>query len=109
MTRVVIDLLSTADSKTPSVLLSLDISAAFDTLDHRRLLDRSEELFDFDDTVLQWLNSYIAGRSQFVSIGGRHSSTVTMTTGVPQGSVLGPLLFFILATPVGSLIKSFGV
>ena len=107
--RVVSDLLSTTDSKTPSVLLSLDISTAFDTHDHRRLLDRSKELFGFDDTVLQWLSSYLAGRSQFVSIGGRHSSTVTMTTAVSQGSVLGPLLFSIFTTPVGSLIRSFGV
>ena len=107
MTRVVSDLLSTTDSKTPSVLLSLDISAAFDTLDHRRLLDRSKELFGFAATVLQWLSSYFAGRSQFVSIGGRRSLTVTMTIGVSQGLVLDPLLFSIFTTPVGSLIRSF--
>ena len=52
---------------------------------------------------------YLAGRSQFVSIGGRRSSTVTMTNGVPQGSVLGTLLFSIFTTQVGSLIRSSGV
>ena len=63
MTRVVSDLLSTTDSKTPSAFLSLDISAAFDNLNHRRLLDRSTELFGFADTVLQWLSLYLAGQS----------------------------------------------
>ena len=79
MTRVVSDLLSTTDSKTPSVLVTLDISVAFDTLDHRRLLDRSKELFGFDDTILQWLSSYLSGRSQFVSNNYRKESSLFNT------------------------------
>ena len=53
MTRVVSDLLSATASKSPSVLLSLNISPAFDTLDHHRLLERAKDLFGFDSTVLQ--------------------------------------------------------
>ena len=55
------------------------------------------------------LSSYHAGRSQFVSIGSRRSSTVAMISDVPQGSVLGPLPFSIFTTPVGSLIRSFAI
>ena len=81
MMGVISDLLSTTNSKTPSGLLSLDIERH--VRHFRRLLDRSKKLFGFNDTVLQWWSSYLAGRSQFVSIEGRHSSTVAMTTSVP--------------------------
>ena len=58
MAIVVNDLLIAADNEAPSVLLSFDISAAFDTLNHRRLLERSGEFFGLDDVVLVWLHSY---------------------------------------------------
>ena len=109
MTRVMNDLLSAKYSKSPSVLLSLDISAAFDTLDHQRLLEWAKELFGFDSVVLRWLGSYLAGREQFVGVDGRRSRTVRLSSGVPQGSVLGPLLFSIFTTPVGNLISTFGI
>ena len=76
MTRVVSDLLTATDNKTPSVLLSLDISAAFDTSDHRCLLERSRTLFGLDDSVLEWLESYLSGLEHFVSAGGCRSRTV---------------------------------
>ena len=60
MTWLVSDLLTATDNKTPSVLLSLDVSAAFDTLDHRCLLERSRTLFGLDDSVLRWLESYLS-------------------------------------------------
>ena len=109
MTRVVSDLLTATDSGSPSVLLSLDISAAFDTLDHRRLLAQAKDLFGFDCVVLRWLASYLAGREQFLVVGGCRSRTVKLSSGVPHGSGLGPLLFSIFTTPVGSLISTFGI
>jgi len=109
MTRVVNDLLTAVDSKMPSLLLSLDISAAFDTLDHNRLLQRADQLFGLNGRVNDWLRSYLSGRSSCVSVGGCQSSTVQNATGVPQGSVLGPLLFSIFTTPVGRLISSFNI
>ena len=71
-------MLSDTASKSPSVQRSLDISAAFDTLDHQRLLERVMDLFDFDSTVLQWLGSYFIGREQFVGAASCHSRTVKL-------------------------------
>lgn len=109
MTKVVNDLLTAVDSGKPTVLLSLDISAAFDMLDHDRLLNRATELFGLSGQVINWLESYLTGRTSYVSIGNCRSSTVNCTTGVPQGSVLGPLLFSIFTSPVSHLISSFNV
>ena len=64
MTSVVNDLLAATDNKSSSVLLSLDIIAAYDTLDHRRLVECAKNLFGLDDIVLEWLRSYLIGRTQ---------------------------------------------
>jgi ribonuclease P/MRP protein subunit RPP40 len=109
MSKVANDLLMAVDSGKPSILLSLDISAAFDMLDHTRLLQRATELFGLDDQVKNWLKSYLTDRVSCVSIGNCRSATVSCTTGVPQGSVLGPLLFSIFTTPVGRLISAFNI
>ena len=81
MTRVVNDLLVNVDSGSPSLLLSLDVSAAFDTLNHERLLQRAEDLIDFTDNTNLWLASYLTDRSSFVSMGTCKSNTVFHTTG----------------------------
>ena len=109
MTKVVNDLLTAVDSGKSTILLSLAISAAFDMLDHDRLLNRATELFRLSGQVIDWLELYLTGRTSYVAIGNCRSSAVNCTTGVSQGSVLGPLLFSILTSPVSHLISSFNV
>ena len=92
-----------------SALVGLDISAAFDTNDHDVLCCRLESQFGVVGAVSSWLRSYLRARQQFVRL-GRHSSPMTQwDCGVPQGSVLGPLLFTAYVSAVGELIESYGV
>jgi len=98
-----------ADEKKATVLVGLDLSAAFDTINHDVLISRLESQFGIDSGASSWLCSYLTDRQQFVKV-GNHSSTATQcASGVPQGSVLGPLLFTAYVLPVGELIESHGV
>ena len=72
----------------------LDLSKAFDTLNHLILLNKLK-FYGLSNTPLKWFESYLYGRQQFVDFDGTASSTAMINTGVPQGSILGPLLFII--------------
>ena len=100
-----VHLLTAADSKSLSMLPTLDIRAAFDTIDHHHLFQRAKELSSFDD----WLQSCLASRKHFVTVDGRQSSTVKLFTGVQQGSMLGLLFFAIFTMLMGKLNNSYGI
>ncbi|XP_070582622.1 LOW QUALITY PROTEIN: uncharacterized protein [Erythrolamprus reginae] len=102
------DLWRARDRGLSSVLVLLDLSAAFDTIDHGILLRRLEGL-GVGGTVLQWFSSYLSGRSQSVLVGGQRSTPRFLPCGVPQGSVLSPLLFNIYMKPLGEIIQGHGV
>ena len=95
--KVMPDILSAADRERVSILGLLDMFAAFDTLDHDILLHRMESSFGVGGPVLSWIRSFLQGRTQQVYSGGKASNVITVTSGVPQGRVLGPI-FFILYT-----------
>ena len=93
--RVITDVLRAADQGQVTLLCMLDLSAAFDTVDHEILIDRLQQSFGIHGQVLSWIKSFLSGRTQSVSMGGQHSTISTLVCGVPQGSVLGPILFLI--------------
>jgi len=73
-----------ADNGKSTLLVLLDYSAAFDTIDHSILLDRLEHSFGSTGMALTWLHSYLTGRSQFVKLGNHRSTPTPVTTGVLQ-------------------------
>ncbi len=101
------DLLPAADSGLQSILILFDLNAAFDTISHSILMDRLESI-GIMGMALTWFRSYLTGRTQFVQLKQFTSKPSYVTTGVPRGSVLGPLLFIYLL-PLGNICKKFGI
>ena len=87
------DILGEIDSGNKVVLVMLDLSAAFDTIDHALLLERLQHHYGIGGTALKWLRSYLHNRQQSVVVKNIFSSSKPLQHGVPQGSVLEPLLF----------------
>ena len=87
-----------------AVLVSLDLSAAFDTLDHNILIDILNRHFNISDLALSWFRFYLSQRSQFVKMDNFSSSLTSLNSGVPQGSVLGSILFSLYTSPMCSII-----
>jgi len=98
-----------ADSKEITLLIGLDLSTAFDTVCHSTLIKRLHTEFGVSGTALSWIQLYIQDRTQFVKLGQHRSSETTLKVGVPQGSVIGPLLFAVYCSPVADVIASHGV
>ena len=84
----------------------LDLSKAFDTLDHKILLDKLL-YYGIKGTELAWFKSYQTNRTRFISYDGTNSCTLSITTGVPQGSILGPLLFIIYMNDIHNANSKF--
>ena len=84
-------------------------SAAFDTIDHNILLNRLSYSFGISGTVFKWFISYLTSRTQSVSVGDLNSSPLPLKNGVPQGSVLGPILFTLYSQPVSDKIREHNI
>ncbi len=87
------DLLLSSDFGCISLLVLLDLSAVFDTINHNILLNILENFVGISGSELTWFKSYVSDRHQFIAVNEEVSYRSQVQYGVPQGSVLGPLLF----------------
>ncbi len=91
------------------VQILLDLTAVFDTVDHNVLIGRLKHLIGITGTALQWFKSYLKDRSFSVELGKFSSSSAPIISGVPQGSILHPLLFNLYIRPLGDIIRKHNV
>ena len=103
--RVHNDILRIIDNGSGVFLVLLDLSAAFDTVDHTILLSFLENHIGLKGTVLQMFHSYLSDRSQRISVNNVLSDMAGLSYGVPQGSVLGPIEFCMYTLPLGAILR----
>ena len=103
------NLVRAIDDHNVSALVLLDLSAAFDTVDHDILLNVIETRFGVGGDALKWFQSYLSGRSQTFQVGVEQSGPYTVTCSVPQGSVLGPQEFIAYTEDLGWCIDQHSV
>jgi len=107
--KVYNDILEAIDNKRYVFLILLDLSAAFDTIDHQILLERLSLSFGINGTALNWFKSYMHDRTQHISVHGNTSTPRTLKYGIPQGSVLGPLAFTCYSAPIGKICREHNI
>lgn len=106
--RIQNDVLFSMDKQSHVCLMLIDLSAAFDTINHDLLLKRLKNSYHVDKIVLQWIESYLKDRYFKVCVNGTMSEEIELNIGVPQGSILGPLLFILYTKGLQSLAKKYG-
>ena len=103
------DIGSTLDEGLEVALVLVDLSNAFDTVDHQILLNQLQFRYGMSGSVLAWFESYLSKRYQITCINRTRSSPKILRSGVPQGSVLGPLLFALYISPIEDIINAHGL
>jgi retron-type reverse transcriptase len=107
--RIHNDLLRAIDQHQEAVLILLDLTAAFDTIDHRILLERLSKRYGISGRAHAWFTSYLQGRTQRVVIKDAISDSTHLDCGVPQGSVAGPIKFVMYNAPLEDIIDAHGI
>uniref|UniRef100_A0A669CA98 Reverse transcriptase domain-containing protein n=1 Tax=Oreochromis niloticus TaxID=8128 RepID=A0A669CA98_ORENI len=105
LVKVMNDILIATDHGKYAVLVLLDMTAAFDTVDHDLLISRLQHCVGISGSALLWLKSYLLNRTFCVKLGSASSSVAPLLWGVPQGSILGPLLFSLYLLPLGAIFR----
>ena len=106
LTLIINDILISLDNKAPCYLVLLDFSSAFDTLDHNILSIRFNEIGIYGQ-VHSWCMSFVSSRTSSMKINSSLSPPYVNMHGVPQGSVLGPILFIIYILPIKSIFLKY--
>jgi hypothetical protein len=110
LTRVYNDILMDLDKQGgETVLVLLDLSAAFDTIDHTVFINRLRSRYGVGGSPLNWFSSYLHNRSQSVLVDNVRSQPVLVDFGMPQGSVCGPICFIVYTAPLESIITRHGL
>ena len=107
--KVTSDIQLALDDGEGMLMAMLDLSAAYDLVDHDILLSGMKSQLGFFGMVLKWFNSYLKSHTQLVVIGSAQSNEVPLTTGVPQGSILGSLLYLIYVLPLKYIFKKHNI
>ena len=102
-------ILKAIDDNACVILVLLDLSAAFDTVDHQILLTRLKYRYGVKGNALAWMCSYLSNRLQYVRVANDCLSKHKLACGVPQGSVLGPILYSMYTAPIADVIKRRGM
>ena len=105
LVRINYDIRSSLDAGKCTILISLDLSAAFDTINHNVLLNRLQYMYGITGTAFKWFQSYIEQRNNQVCVGDSLSQRQQVTSGVPQGSVLGARLFTMYTYPLALIFN----
>ena len=107
--RVKKDIAAALHRKFPTILVLLDLSCAFDTINHDILLRRLEHSVGISGAALEWQHSYVSERYHQVAASSSKSSHCLLERGVPQGSVLGPLMYCVYTRPIGDIVIRHGL
>ena len=108
ITKIYNDIVAEPSKLTHGLVIMLDMSAAFDTLKHDHILKILSGQYGFGDVVLNWFKSYFNDRKYSVAVNQSHSDTFNLTVGVPQGSILCPLLFILFTKNLQAVAAKHG-
>ena len=109
LTKIHNDIMASMGKGEIVLMVLLDLSAAFDTIDHEILISRLENMYGIKDNALKWFKSYMSNRSQSVMVNNTESDMKALKFGVPQGSKLGPILFNSYIAPVSGIAEKHGI
>ena len=105
--RIYSDLLVAIDKKSHALLVLIDLSAAFDTINHSLLISKLQNVYNIGGNVIAWIKSYLSQRKFKVLINDTFSDESPLEIGVPQGSILGPLLFILYTEGLQKLTSKY--